>query len=100
MSSRPDPTPTNPFPEIQELVRTARAYVAGEVHFSYVCGAAWALADAARIYSADPKIRKLAEEWSTMATRAWPEMAQVEKVTEDEFRHWVQAQLTVFEPWT
>ena len=96
---RPQPDPTTPFPEIRELIRTARSYLAGEVHFSYVCSAAWTLAEATRFYAGDPTLKKYADEWATMATRAWPEMAPVEKITEDEFRRWVQAQLTVFEPW-
>ena len=96
-----DPSPKERIPEIREMIRLARLFVAKEVHFSQVCSAASTVWRAAKLYSADPAIVALAEEWSGMALRVWPEMARIDnRITEDEFRNWVKAQLEVFEPWT
>lgn len=91
--------PKIPFPEIRELIRLARAYVAEEVHFSYVCCAVGPFRDAARIFSAEPAIQKMAEEWEKMAIRVWLEFARIDNpISEEEFRVWVGEQLRVFEP--
>jgi len=86
------------MPELRELIRRARAYIANEIHFSDVCTAAASFRDAATLYNGNPMIREMATEWSSMATRVWPEFAEIANpVTEAEFRAWVQKQLAVFE---
>lgn len=91
--------PRAPLPELRNLVEVARAYLAGKVHYSHVCCAVPPFCDAARLFSAEPALKKMAEEWSTMAIRVWPEMAQIDNpITEAEFKQWVQTELQVFEP--
>jgi hypothetical protein len=86
------------LPELRELIQRAKAYIADEIHFSNVCSAAASFRDAATLYSGHPVIRQMASEWSSMATRVWPEFAEVSNpVTETEFKAWVRNQLTVFE---
>lgn len=91
--------PSVPLPEFRELIRCARAYVAGELHFSYVCSAVGNFRDATRFLPVGRDIKQMAEEWGTIVTRAWPEMSQISNpISEDEFRQWVAAQISVFEP--
>lgn len=87
------------IPELGELIRLARAYVEGRVHFSHVCCAAGELWDAARNYSANQRIKNLASEWVEMSIRVWPEWRAISnQISEEEFRLWVVSQLSVFEP--
>jgi hypothetical protein len=86
--------PQAQFQELRELIKTARAFLGGEVHFSYVCCAVRPFCDAAHLFSAGTRIREMADEWEEMATRVWPEMMQIDnQITEEEFRRWVQLQL-------
>lgn len=97
--SAPPCDPKTPFPEVRELIRLARAYLTDGVHYSQVCCAIGPFRDAAHLFSADPAIRAMADEWFAMAIRVWPEFAQdIEPITEVEFKRWIQSQLTVFEP--
>lgn len=85
-------------PELRALIDVARAYVAGEVHFSYVCIAVVRLEEAMRYMPVSGRIREMADEWGIMAVRVWPEWARIDNpISEAEFRAWVQAQLAVFE---
>lgn len=87
------------LPELRELIRRARSYVAGEIHFSYVCCAASDFREAAKFYTANSVIQRMAEEWATMATRVWPEWAQIDDpISEAQFKSWIEEQLSVFEP--
>ena len=87
------------IPEVRELIRMARSYVAGETHFSYLCNAIGTFREAARLLPPGNAIRKMSEDWATMAIRVWPEMAGIENpISDDEFREWVRVQLVVFEP--
>ena len=81
------------------MIRLARAYVAGEVHFSEVCTAAGEFRNVVCFFTGNAKIQNMAKEWGTMATRVWPEFAQInDPISEVEFREWVVAQLDVFAP--
>jgi len=89
---------TTRLPELRELVRIAREYLSGEVHFSVVCSAAGALRDSVHLYASDRALKNYAQDWCDMATRMYPEFAQgIEPITEDEFRTWIKSQLAVFD---
>ncbi|WP_338846282.1 hypothetical protein V8J88_21290 [Massilia sp. W12] len=91
--------PSIPLPEFRELIRCARAYVAGDLHFSYVCSAAGAFRDVTKVLPVNREIKQIAEEWAEMATRAWPEMAQIANpISEDDFLKWVSEKMNVFQP--
>jgi hypothetical protein len=86
------------LPEFRALVEAARSFVAGDLHFSHVCAAAAAFDEAVKIYIVDPRVKQIASEWVGMASRAWPEWGQVpDPVTPEEFKEWVQRELSVFE---
>ncbi|MFZ6708868.1 hypothetical protein [Undibacterium sp. TC9W] len=90
--------PETRFPEARKLIKLARSYTAGEIHFSFVCSAAGEFRDAAKLYSAPPAIKKMADEWAMMAVRLWPGMLPIDNpISEDEFKRWVILQLQVFE---
>lgn len=91
--------PSVPLPEMRELIHCARGFVAGDVHFSYVCSAAGTFRDVTRFLPVSREIKQMADEWAEMATRAWPEMARITNpISEEEFREWVRDQIRVFEP--
>lgn len=86
------------LPEFRALVEIARAYVAGEVHFSYVCSAAAEFNEAAKVYDVDRRVRQTATEWVEMARRVWPEWGKVENpITPEEFKVWTHRQLSIFD---
>ena len=86
------------LPELKILIEVARSYVAGEVHFSYVCNAVSALVDAIKYVPTETSIKAIAKEWESMSIRVWPEMLQIpDPISEQEFLKWVQAQLVVFQ---
>ena len=87
------------LPEVRTLIQVARSYVAGEIHFSYVCNAVSDLQEALKFVRAEPAIVTMAKEWGAMALRVWPEMAQIPNpISESEFLEWIRTQLVVFEP--
>jgi hypothetical protein len=89
----------NQLLELRNLITVARSYIAGEIHFSYVCTATVALCDAVRYVPVGTRVKAMAAEWEEMATRVWPEMARINnRISEEEFRAWVSEQLAVFEP--
>jgi hypothetical protein len=91
--------PRVPLPEFRELIRCARAFIAGQLHFSYVCSAAAAFRGTAKLLPVSREVKQMAEEWAAMATRAWPEMSRISNpISEDEFRQWVSSQISVFQP--
>jgi hypothetical protein len=90
--------PPRRLPEFKALVEAARSHVAGNSHFSNVCSAASAFNEATKVYAVDPRVRKIASEWVEMASRAWSEWGQVENpITPEEYKEWVQLQLSVFD---
>jgi len=84
-------------PELRELVRVARAYLAGQAHVSHVCATASYFHDAARFLPMGPDLKQMASEWSDRADRVWPASALLAgAVAEDVFRQWVAEQLSPF----
>ena len=87
------------IPELRELIRLARAYAAGEIHFSYVCCASAALRDSSKLYVANKEIKKFASQWAEMSSRIWPELGRISNpISETEFKQWVCDQIAIFEP--
>jgi hypothetical protein len=92
------PQPSRRLPEFKELVDVARSYLEGEVHFSHVCAAAAALNEAVKVYACDPRVKQAASQWAEMSRRVWPEWGKVrDPVTPEEFKAWVQRELSVFD---
>lgn len=88
------------FPEFREMITVARQYQAGEVHFSELNGPVLRAKTAATYLGGHPELKKMADEWELMLHRLWNEwnfLPKDEEITEDEFRTWLDAQLTVFE---
>lgn len=84
-------------PELRELVRVARAYLAGQAHVSHLCATAGYFNEAARFLPMGPDLKQMAKEWSEQADRVWPASALLAgAVAEDVFRHWVAEQLSPF----
>ena len=82
------------FPELSEMIHTATRYLAGELHFSYLAGAADKLQVAAKSFAAHRAILRLADEWVLMTDRCWNEYDQHSvPITEKELRDWVREQL-------
>lgn len=87
------------LPELRNLIEAARAYIDDQTDYSRVCVAAAALRDTLKRLPTNPAIKALSAEWVEMASRVWPEFGRISNpVSEPEFRAWVAAQLTVFEP--
>ena len=88
-----------PFPELTKMIATAKRFLAGELHFSYLAGDAAQLQFAAKAYSAHPSIRRMADEWALMTDRCWNEYGQHrDTITVTELRDWVREQLAVLQP--
>lgn len=65
-----------PVPELRELVTAAKAFVAGDVHFSNMVEPADRCAFWAKVHGLHPSIVQLAVEWNLLADRAWNEYGQ------------------------
>ena len=80
------------------MIDTATRYP-GELHFSYLAGAADKLQVAAKAFAAHPAILRLADEWILMTNRCWNEHGYYsDPVTENELQHCVREQLGVMHP--
>ena len=87
-----------PLPELRELLRVAREFVAGRVNYSFLCAELDGFYEMARILPVAPQIRVMGSEWIAMAMRVWPQMMPLDDpISEEEFRQWVGGQLMVFE---
>lgn len=85
-------------PELRELVRVARAYLAGQVHVSHVATTAAYFQEAARFLPLAPDLKQMAAAWSARTVSVWPSAAEpaAAAAAEETFRHWVAEQLAPF----
>jgi hypothetical protein len=84
------------FPQLRELVRVARAYLAGQVHVSHLGAVAGYFHEAARFLPMPPELKQRAEEWVAMTAPVLQEQNPGPN-REAQLRSWIAAQLHPFE---
>ena len=88
--------------EFKNLITTAQSYLDGKVNASFVYGEAEKFSCTVKERVVDSRIREIAAQWLSMSAKAWPEgiyseNEPPEKISDAEFRSWVEQQLEVFE---
>lgn len=87
---------TFPLPEVREMVETAKRYVRGEIHFSFLVGPTERCEFWARVYGVHPAIRQLAKDWMLWVDQTWNEWGQHPiKMSEAELRQRIAADLGI-----
>ena len=87
--------------EFKELIKVAQKYLDGEVNCSFVYGESEKFYWSVKERMVDKRIQEMASEWLSMSSKAWPEGIYSdddppEKISEQEFRSWVESKLEVF----
>lgn len=83
-------------PEVRDMVRLAREYLAGRTHFSALHAAAAECLLWLKVYKIHSGIRQLADDWTKWTCRRWNEWGQhAEPLTDQELRALIAADLAL-----
>src|SRR5205814_10732598 len=93
---RGEPSISLPIPEVREMVATAKRYIEGEIHFSYLAGPTMECKYWAKVYGLRPAIQELASDWCLWVDQCWNEFGQhKESLPESELRRRIAADFCI-----
>lgn len=86
------------IPEVREMVQSAKQFVAGELHFSYLVGPIERCEFWSRVNGVNSPINALAKRWSLLVDRTWNEYGQhIDRLSVSQLRDEIERDLDLHE---